>query len=154
MKNTPPTGSYLTDVDFHSNYVLFYPQTEKHDYYQLYVLDTYRSLYNRGVDDEFRRNYIQSRLALVDWIAIDDTFLQQYQHGGYLNICMHPFVSGRALRVAMLDRLITRMKELPGVWFPSCEEVARWCLEKFPPQGEAEHMHCTCAVQPRVAAMA
>ena len=24
----------------------------------------------------------------------------------------------------------------------------------FPPQGEAEHMHCTCAVQPRVAAMA
>jgi hypothetical protein len=24
----------------------------------------------------------------------------------------------------------------------------------FPPLGEAEHMHCTCAVQPRVAAMA
>jgi len=24
------------------------------------------------------------------------------------------------------------MKTLPGVWFPSCEEVARWCLEKFP----------------------
>ena len=33
-------------------------------------------------------------------------FLQQYQQGGYLNICMHPFVSGRALRIAMLDRLI------------------------------------------------
>ena len=78
--NTPPTGSYLTNVNFHSNYVLFYPQTEKRDYYQLYVLDTYRSLYNRGVDDDFRRNYIQSRLALVDWIVIDDTFVQQYQH--------------------------------------------------------------------------
>jgi 4-amino-4-deoxy-L-arabinose transferase-like glycosyltransferase len=78
--NTPPTGSYLTDVDFHSNYVLFYPQTEKKDYYHLYALDTYRSLYNRGVDDEFRRNYIQSRLALADWIVMDDTFLQQYQH--------------------------------------------------------------------------
>jgi hypothetical protein len=25
----------------------------------------------------------------------------------------------------MLDRLISRMKALPGVWFPSCEEVAR-----------------------------
>ena len=37
-------------------------------------------------------------------------FLQQYQQGGYLNICMHPFVSGRALRIAMLDRLIGRMK--------------------------------------------
>jgi len=78
--NTPPTGSYLTNVDFHSNYVLFYPQTEKRDYYQLFALDTYRSLYNRGVDDNFRRNYIQSRLALADWIVMDDTFLQQYQH--------------------------------------------------------------------------
>jgi hypothetical protein len=25
----------------------------------------------------------------------------------------------------MLDRLINRMKALPGVWFPSCEQVAR-----------------------------
>lgn len=78
--NTPPMGSYLTNVNFHSNYVLFYPQTEKHDYYQLYAFDTYRSLYNRGVDDDFRRNYIQSRLALADWIVMDDTYLQQYQH--------------------------------------------------------------------------
>jgi len=37
-------------------------------------------------------------------------------------------VSGRALRVAMLDRLIAAMKALPGVWFASCEEVARHCL--------------------------
>jgi 4-amino-4-deoxy-L-arabinose transferase-like glycosyltransferase len=76
----PPMGSYLTSVDFHRNYVLFYPQTEKHDYYQLYALDTYRSLYNRGVDDEYRRNYIQSRLALADWIVMDDQYLQQYSH--------------------------------------------------------------------------
>jgi peptidoglycan/xylan/chitin deacetylase (PgdA/CDA1 family) len=54
-------------------------------------------------------------------------FLHQYRRGGYLNICLHPFVSGRALRVAMLDRLITRMKTLPGVWFATCEEVARHC---------------------------
>ena len=38
---------------------------------------------------------------------------------------MHPFQSGRALRIAMLDRLIARMKSLPGVWFPTCEQVAR-----------------------------
>ena len=78
--NTPPMGSYLTNVNFYENYVLFYPRTEKHDYYRLYALDTYRSLYNRGVDDEFRRNYIQSRLVLADWIVMDDTYLQQYQH--------------------------------------------------------------------------
>ncbi len=78
--NTPPTGSYLTDVNFNRNYVLFYPRTEWQDYYHLYVLDTYRSLYNRGVTDDFRRDYIRSRLALADWIVIDDTYLQQYQH--------------------------------------------------------------------------
>ena len=52
-------------------------------------------------------------------------FEQCYRDGGYMNVCMHPFVSGRALRIAMLDRLISRMKALPGVWFPSCEDVAR-----------------------------
>ncbi|MBN9088025.1 MAG: polysaccharide deacetylase family protein [Reyranella sp.] len=52
-------------------------------------------------------------------------FEQCYRDGGYMNVCMHPFVSGRALRIAMLDRLINRMRALPGVWFPSCEEVAR-----------------------------
>jgi peptidoglycan/xylan/chitin deacetylase (PgdA/CDA1 family) len=61
-------------------------------------------------------------------------FLQQYRQGGYLNICLHPFVSGRALRIAMLDRLIARMKTLPGVWFATCEEVARHCLEAHPPK--------------------
>jgi hypothetical protein len=52
-------------------------------------------------------------------------FERCYRDGGYMNVCMHPFVSGRAMRIAMLDRLINRMKALPGVWFPSCEEVAR-----------------------------
>lgn len=60
-------------------------------------------------------------------------FLQQYDAGGYLNICLHPFVSGRAQRIDMLDRLIRRMKTLPGVWFPTCEDVARHCLTHFPP---------------------
>jgi peptidoglycan/xylan/chitin deacetylase (PgdA/CDA1 family) len=62
-----------------------------------------------------------------------DAFLQQYRRGGYLNVCLHPFVSGRALRIEMLDRLITRMKSMPGVWFPSCEEMARHCLAQHPP---------------------
>ena len=64
-------------------------------------------------------------------------FWQQYRQGGYLNVCLHPFVSGRALRIAMLDRLIARMKTLPGVWFATCEEVARHCLEAHPPKHTA-----------------
>jgi peptidoglycan-N-acetylglucosamine deacetylase len=62
-----------------------------------------------------------------------DAFMHQYRQGGYLNICLHPFISGRALRIAMLDRLIARMKTLPGVWFPTCEELARHVLETTPP---------------------
>jgi peptidoglycan-N-acetylglucosamine deacetylase len=45
---------------------------------------------------------------------------------------VHPFVSGRALRIEMMDRLITRMKTLPGVWFATCEDVARHCLAHYP----------------------
>jgi peptidoglycan-N-acetylglucosamine deacetylase len=62
-----------------------------------------------------------------------DAFMHQYRQGGYLSVCLHPFVSGRALRIAMLDRLITRMKTLPGVWFPSCKELACHILETTPP---------------------
>ncbi|GAA3544077.1 polysaccharide deacetylase [Amycolatopsis ultiminotia] len=57
-----------------------------------------------------------------------DAFRQQYRHGGYLNLCLHPFLSGRAMRIAMLDRLISRMKQLPGVWFTGCEDVTQHCL--------------------------
>lgn len=64
-----------------------------------------------------------------------DAFWQQYQQGGYLNVVMHPFVSGRALRVAMMDRLFARMRALPGVWFPTSEALARHVLAAHPPQG-------------------
>lgn len=64
-----------------------------------------------------------------------DAFMQQYREGGYLNVCLHPFVSGRALRIAMLDRLIARMKTLPGVWFPTMEQLARHVITTTPPRG-------------------
>lgn len=63
------------------------------------------------------------------WLA---AFHALYRSGGYMNIVLHNFVSGRALRVAMLERLILEMKKLPGVWFSTCDEVAQYCLERFP----------------------
>jgi peptidoglycan/xylan/chitin deacetylase (PgdA/CDA1 family) len=62
-----------------------------------------------------------------------DAFQHLYKQGSYLNVCLHPFISGRALRTAVLDRFITYMQSLPGVWFTTCEELARYCLEHFPP---------------------
>ena len=82
-------------------------------------------------DNAAQRITDPNRVFDLWWAA----FEQQYRDGGYLNICLHPFVSGRALRIEMLDRLIARMKTLPGVWFPSCEAVARHCLEHHPAKG-------------------
>ena len=65
-----------------------------------------------------------------------DAFRQYYKMGGYLNICFHAFVSGRSLRIAMIERLIQEMQKMPGVWFPTCEELARYCVEEFPPLSE------------------
>jgi len=81
-----------------------------------------------NTENDAQRMMDPEHVEEIWWLA----FLQQYQQGGYLNICMHPFVSGRALRIAMLDRLIARMKRLPGVWFPTCEQVARHVLSVHP----------------------
>lgn len=82
-----------------------------------------------GSDNGAQRITDTDRVLEMWWQA----FLQQYHAGGYLNICLHPFVSGRAQRIDMLDALIRRMKTLPGVWFPTCEQVARYCLASHPP---------------------
>ena len=99
--------------------------------------------FHYAIDDAmyFSMSWLQSEMAaqrISDPDRVMDMwwagFRQQYDQGGYFNICLHPFVSGRALRIAMLDRLIRRMKELPGVWFPTCEAVARHCLANHPPK--------------------
>jgi peptidoglycan/xylan/chitin deacetylase (PgdA/CDA1 family) len=59
-------------------------------------------------------------------------FLQQYRVGGYLNVCLHPFVSGRAQRIDMLERLVQRMQAMPGVWMPTCADVARHVVATRP----------------------
>ena len=78
--NIPPMGSYLTAPNFNIDYVLWGRDSERHDYYRLYALDTYRYLYDRRPSPEEKREYIQRRLALAEYIVIDDTFLQFYQH--------------------------------------------------------------------------
>ncbi len=82
--NTPPMGSYRTRVDFYGDHVIWgafnHPrgEAERHDYYRLYALDVYRYLYNTDLTDQDRRDYIERRLSLVDWIVMDDTYTQWY----------------------------------------------------------------------------
>ena len=85
-QNTPPMGAYFTATNFREDYVLWGGTTrqqaerERQDYYHLFTLDTYKYLYADRVDDDEKRGYIASRLAAVDWIVIDDTYVQWYQH--------------------------------------------------------------------------
>ncbi len=85
-QNTPPIGSYLTATNFYRDYVLWggttlrEAQHERRDYYHLFTFDVYRYLYADRYPDDEKRRYIESRLALADWIVIDDTYVQWYQH--------------------------------------------------------------------------
>src|SRR5262249_41522516 len=47
--------------------------------------------------------------------------------GGLFLLTMHPHIIGHRSRIAMLDDLIRYMKGVPGVWFATHEEVARYC---------------------------
>lgn len=77
--NTPPMGSYLTEPSFHTDYVVWGAEEERPDYYRLHALDTYRYLYSPSRSAEEKRQYIDRRLALVDYIVMDDTYVQFYE---------------------------------------------------------------------------
>ena len=50
-----------------------------------------------------------------------------YAEGSYFMLTMHPEVSGRPHRMALLDRLIQYIKAKSGIWWATGEEVARHC---------------------------
>ncbi|HEX2171354.1 MAG TPA: polysaccharide deacetylase [Dehalococcoidia bacterium] len=50
--------------------------------------------------------------------------------GGIFNLTMHPQLTGHPSRLRMLRRLIELIKGLDGVWLATCEEVARFWLER------------------------
>jgi hypothetical protein len=75
----PPTGGYLKNPDFFGDHMLWDYRQERRDGFHLYAFDAYKYLYNRTTPDQ-QRAYIQSRLDLVDYIVIDDYYVQLYQH--------------------------------------------------------------------------
>jgi len=53
-------------------------------------------------------------------------FAAMHEENGCFVLTCHPFVSGRASRIALLEELVGFMRRARGVWFTTCEEVARW----------------------------
>lgn len=52
-----------------------------------------------------------------------------YRENGCYVMLAHPYLSGRAGRLAGLERLIRAIRSYPNVWWTTCIEVARWQLE-------------------------
>src|SRR5262249_6727837 len=53
-------------------------------------------------------------------------FAAMHRENGCFVLTCHPFVSGRASRVQLIADLVASMRKSRGVWFTTCEEVARW----------------------------
>jgi peptidoglycan/xylan/chitin deacetylase (PgdA/CDA1 family) len=51
------------------------------------------------------------------------------ENGCYVLTC-HPFVIGRASRIALVEDLVRFMRRSSGVWFTTGEEIARWHAQR------------------------
>jgi len=49
-----------------------------------------------------------------------------YQDRTMFLLTLHPHVTGHRAPIEQLDQLITYMKSKPGVWFATCEQIARY----------------------------
>lgn len=60
-----------------------------------------------------------------------EEFAEIYRWGGLVNIVMHPQVTGRPSRMAMLRAFIAHMRRSPDVWFATGSEVAEaWAAQE------------------------
>lgn len=53
-----------------------------------------------------------------------------HEEGGLFLLTMHPHHIGHRSRIFILDEVIRLARSLPGVWFATHEEVARWCARE------------------------
>jgi len=53
-------------------------------------------------------------------------FAAMHKENGCFVLTCHPFVSGRASRIQLIEDLVRFMRKQKGVWFTTCEAVARW----------------------------
>jgi peptidoglycan/xylan/chitin deacetylase (PgdA/CDA1 family) len=55
-----------------------------------------------------------------------DEFDGAYQEHTMFVLTLHPHVTGHRAPIQQLDKLVTYMQSKPGVWFATCEQVARY----------------------------
>ena len=73
-----------------------------------------------------RRPIASPRTVLEIWKSEFDGL---YEEGKYLNLIIHPQISGRVSRVKALEELIRHMKSREGTWIERADNVARYLIE-------------------------
>lgn len=60
--------------------------------------------------------------------VVADTWLQEFEgikrYGGLFMLTVHCWISGRGSRIIALEKLLTRLKNDPEVWWGTCGEIA------------------------------
>jgi allantoinase len=83
-------------------------------------INDFTLLTRRGhTTDEFRDILIEE---------LDVLYEEGATQARLMNVGLHPHVSGRAYRIRALREFLEHAQSLPGVWWPTREEVARWYL--------------------------
>jgi len=60
-----------------------------------------------------------------------EEFREIYRWGGFYNLVMHPQLSGRPSRIALLREMIAFIQGFDDVWFARCGEVAdAWAAQE------------------------
>ncbi len=85
-------------------------------------------------DAPFFRHVYGATNAIADPTRVFDLWSREFagmhrENGCFVLTC-HPYISGRASRVALLEDLVGYMRRSRGVWFTTCEAVARWHAER------------------------
>jgi peptidoglycan/xylan/chitin deacetylase (PgdA/CDA1 family) len=70
---------------------------------------------------------------------VEEIWIEEFEGirelGGSFVLTMHPQISGRPSRVALLDRVIARVQSFPDVWIATCGEIARHADAMLPRTG-------------------
>ncbi len=79
-QNTPPLGVYYTAPSFYRDHIGWDPNSKRDDHFVLLTLDVYRFLYNPRLRDEAKQRYIDQRVSGAEYVVMDDTFVEFYEH--------------------------------------------------------------------------
>jgi peptidoglycan/xylan/chitin deacetylase (PgdA/CDA1 family) len=77
------------------------------------------------------RTIVSNEQILSVW---KEEFREIYRWGGLFSMTMHPQVSGRPSRIALLRELITWIRTFPGVWFARGGEIAEAWSQAHAPE--------------------